>query len=113
MVRARVDDRTIRHDMPEIADDDRISITVKGETFTGPITRIDTYGETTDVERVVQFNTSFKYRIDGPDWEPWKVYLIEEPAGVYRVNLVLYNGEISRSRTLDQPDEINVARRDE
>jgi hypothetical protein len=59
--------------------------------------------------RVVQFNPTVKQQIDGPDWTPWKVYLVEEPAGVYRTNLVLSDGSKSRSRTLDQPDEIDVA----
>lgn len=104
------DDRSVRLDLPELTDNHEIMLRVGDETWSGPVTRIDTYGDTTDVERVVQFNPSFKHQIPGPDWEPWKVYLVEEPAGVYRANLVLFNGEISRSRNLDQPDEIDVAR---
>lgn len=103
-------DRTIETDIGELTDDHEITVRVGEETFTGPVTRIDTYGDSTDVERVVQFNISYKHRING-GWEPWKVYLVEEPAGVYRANLVLYNGEESNSRTrnLDAPDEIEIS----
>lgn len=105
-------DRTIEMDIGELTDDHEITVRVGDETFTGPVTRIDTYGESTDVERVVQYNISYKHKINGPGWEPWKAYLTEEPAGYYRVNLVLYNGaeSKSRSRTLDQPDEIEIVR---
>lgn len=102
-------DRTIQKDIAGL-DDHEITITVGDETFSGPVTRIDTYGDSTDVERVVQFNMSFKHQIDGSDWTPWKVYLVEEPAGYYRANFVLYNGDKSRSRNLDAPDEIDVTR---
>ena len=101
-------DRTIKRDIPELTDNHELTLTVGEETFSGPVTRIDTYGDSTAVERVVQFNTSFKHQLDGPEWEPWKVYLVEEPAGYYRANLVLFNGEKSRSRNLDAPEEIDV-----
>lgn len=103
-------DRTIQRDLPEMTDDDEITLSVGDETFIGRVRRIETYGKTTDVERVVQFNMNFKHQIDGPDWAPWKAYLVEEPAGVYRANLVLSDGSTSRSRNLAQPDEIDVAR---
>lgn len=104
--------RTIERDIGELTEDYKITVTVGDETFAGPVTRIDTYSDAVDVERVVQFNMSYKHRINGPDWEPWKAYLVEEPAGIYRANLILYNGEESksRSRNLDAPDEIVVDR---
>lgn len=101
-------DRRIRLDLGPIAKDDGITATMADETFSGPVTRIDTYGDTVDVERVVQFNMSYKHKIDGPDWEPWRAYLVEEPAGIYRLNILLHNGDVSRSRNLDAPDEIVV-----
>jgi hypothetical protein len=102
------DDRIIRQDIPELSDNYEITARAEGETFAGSVTRIDTYGDTTDVERVVQFNMSFKHHIDGPDWVPWKAYLVEEPTGCYRINVILYNGSRSRTRNLDAPDDIDV-----
>lgn len=101
-------DRLVAIDVGTVDKDDTITVTVDGETFTGPVTRIDTYGPTTDVERVVQFNMNFKHHIDGPEWVPWKAYLIEEPAGRYRLNVVESEGNVSR--TINQPafDEIVV-----
>ncbi len=101
-------DRTIETDIPVLTDDHEITLTVGDETFNGPVVRIDTYSDAVDVERVVQFNVSYKHRIGGPDWEPWKVYLIEEPRGFYRATLVLFNGDKSLTRNLDPPDEIAV-----
>lgn len=104
------DDRIIRQDIPNLTDNHEITVRVGEETYTGSVTRIDTYSDSADVERAVQFNMSFKHRIDGPDWELWKAYLIEEPAGCYRVNVVLYDGGKSRTRNLAQPDEIDISR---
>lgn len=106
-------DRTIETDIGELTDGHEITLTVGRETFSGPVTRIDPYSDAVDVERVVQFNPSFKHRISGPDWVPWKAYLIEEPTGFYRANLVLFNGDKSRTRNLDAPDEIVVDFKDE
>lgn len=97
-------------DLPELIEDHQLIATVDGETFSGPVVRIDTYGDTVDVERVVQFNMNYKHRIDGPDWEPWKAYLIEEPVGIYRLNMVYYNGDASRTRNCTAPSEINISR---
>lgn len=102
-------DRLVEYDIGEITKDHTITTGVDGETFSGPVTRIDSYGDTTDVERVVQFNMSYKHYIDGPDWEPWKAYLVEEPAGIYRLNVVFYNGEASRTRNCTGPSEITVS----
>lgn len=101
-------DRLVEYDIGEITPDHTIAATVDDETFTGPVARIDTYGGTTDVERVIQFNISYKHYIDGPDWEPWKAYLVEEPAGIYRLNVVLYNGEASRTRNCTAPSDITI-----
>lgn len=103
-------DRTVETDIDELTDDYEITVWAEGEAFSGSVARIDTYSDSTDVERVIQFNMNYKHYIDGPDWEPWKAYLVEEPAGVYRVNLVLYNGDASTSRNLDAPDEISISR---
>lgn len=102
-------DRTIETDIEELTESHEITVQTEGETFSGPVTRIDTYGDTTDVERVVQFNMNYKHKINGPDWEEWKAYLVEEPAGVYRANLMYYNGTASRSRNLDAPDDISIS----
>lgn len=102
-------DRTVQRDIPELTDDHEITVAVDGETFQGPVVRVDTYGDTTDVERVVQFNMTYKHHIDGPDWEPWKAYLVEEQAGYYRVNVVLFDGDKSRTRNLDTPVKIEWA----
>ncbi|WP_248910053.1 hypothetical protein [Halocatena marina] len=101
-------DRTVYQDIPTLTDGHEITIVVSDETFTGPVGRVDTYGDSVAVERVVQFNMNYKHRIDGPSWTPWKAYLIEEPAECYRINVVLYNGQASRTRTLDAPDEIHI-----
>lgn len=105
-------DRTVQRDNPELTDDHEITVRAEGETFSGPVSRVDTYSDSVDVERVVRFNMSFKHHIDGPDWEPWKGYLIEEPADTYRVNVVLFNSDKSRTRNLDQPDEIEITHRE-
>lgn len=103
-------DRAVSVDLGDINKDNAITVSVSDETFSGPVTRIDSYSDGVDVERVIQFNISFKQYLDGPEWEPWKVYLVKEPAGVYRANLMLYDGEKSRTRNLDAPDEIVVDR---
>lgn len=106
-------DRLVNRDIGTLdADAHEITATVDGETFDGPVTRIDTYGDTTDVERVIQFNISYKHYIDGPDWKPWKAYLIEEPAGIYRLNVVYYNEDASRTRNCTGPSEIEIAHRE-
>ncbi|RRJ28970.1 hypothetical protein [Halocatena pleomorpha] len=64
--------------------------------------------DTVAVERVVQFNMTFKHRIDGPEWEPWKAYLIEEPEGRYRLNVVESEGDVSRTINHPAPSEIVV-----
>lgn len=100
--------RVVQRDIPELTEEHELAVTVGNETFSGPVVRIDIYGDSTDVERVVQFNMSYKHYIDGPGWEPWKAYLVEEPAGSYRVNVVLFNGDKSRTRNLDAPDKIDI-----
>lgn len=101
-------DRTVNRDISMLTDNHEIEIVVSDETFTGLVTRVDTYGNSVAVERVVQFNMNYKHHIDGPGWTPWKAYLIEEPAERYRINVILYNGQASRTRTLDAPDEIDI-----
>ncbi len=103
-------DRLVSLDLGVIDKDDTITAAVEDEIFTGPVAGIDTYGETVDVECVIQFNMNYKHRIDGPDWEPWKGFLIEEPAGIYRLNVVLYNGEASRTRNCTGPSDITITR---
>lgn len=101
-------DRTVQRAIPKLTEEHEITVRAEGETFSGPVVRIDAYSDSVDVNRVVQFNITYKHHIDGTDWEPWKVYLIEEPADCYRVNVVLYNGDKSRTHNLDQPDEIEI-----
>lgn len=102
-------DRLVALNIPELTEDHEITATVDGEMFNGPVIRIDTYSSAVDVERVVQFNISYKHYIDGPEWEPWKAYLVEEPAGIYRLNIVYFNGDASRTRNCTAP-EIDVSR---
>lgn len=103
-------DRLVTLDIGTLdTDAHEITATVDGETFSGPVVRIDTYGDTTDVERVVQFNISYKHYIDGPDWELWKAYLVEEPVEIYRLNIVYYNGDASRTRNCTGPSEIEIS----
>lgn len=101
-------DRAVSVDLGAINEDNEITVSVGDETFSGRVTRIDTYSDAVDVERVIQFNISFKQYLDEPEWEPWKAYLVEEPAEIYRVNVVLSDGSKSRTRNLDAPNEIVV-----
>jgi hypothetical protein len=100
--------RTALFDVPTVSDGQTITVAAGGNTFSGEITRVDEYGDTTDVERVVQFNMNFKHQIGGPDWEPWKAYLIEEPADEYRLNVVESDGNVSRTDNMDAPTDISV-----
>lgn len=85
--------------VPPLEPGDELRVTAGGDTFGGQVARVDTY-DSSDVERVVEFIMRSKPQINGPDWVPWKGYLVEEPAGEYRANIVLSDGERSTSRTL-------------
>jgi hypothetical protein len=104
--------RTTSLDVTQIDDSHDISVSVDTDTYTGTVTRVDTYGETTDVERVINYTITFKHNIDGPDWEEWKAYLVEEPAGEYRLNVVYSEGNYSRTENKDAPTDVVVSRSD-
>ena len=95
-------------EVPSVADRDEITVTVDEESFEGVVTRIDTYGETTDVERVINYTIRFKHRIAGDSYVPWKAYLIEEPTDEYRLNVVESDGSRSRTISHSTPTEVSV-----
>ena len=84
---------------------DVITLTIgsdSGETsISGSVKAIDTYTDKVEPERVVHISIRLKLDIDGGEWEAWKAYLIEEPAGEYRVNVMQSDG--SGSRTVHFP----------
>jgi hypothetical protein len=100
--------RTTSFDVPSVSGGETITVTAGGKTFSGEITRVDTYGETTAVERVISYTITFKHQIAGDQWEPWKAYLIEEPAGEYHLNVVESDGSVSRTDNMDAPTDVSV-----
>lgn len=101
-------DRTATLTVPAMSDSHDISVSVGDDTFSGTVTRIDLYGESTDVERVINYTITFKHHIDGETFEPWKAYLIEEPAGQYRLNVLYSDGSRSQTRNMDIPTSVSV-----
>jgi hypothetical protein len=100
--------RTAPFDVPSVSGDEAVTVTAGRQTFSGEITRVDEYGETTAVERVISYTITFKHQITGEQWEPWKAYLIEEPVGEYRLNVIESDGSVSRTDNMDAPTEVAV-----
>lgn len=95
--------------VPSVNDRDEITVTVTAnDTFGGTITRVDEYGETTDVERVINYTITFKHQIVGDEWVPWKAYLIEEPSDEYRLNVIESDGSVSRTKNYGRPATVSV-----
>jgi DNA-binding transcriptional ArsR family regulator len=87
--------------IPRFGIRDTVSVLVDGEAYTGSVRSVDTYGDTTDVERVVTIAFNVKHEIDESDgWVPWKGFLVEEPASEYRFNLLESNGQGVRTLNL-------------
>jgi hypothetical protein len=99
---------TEKYAVPAVDDSHEIAVSANRETFTGTVTRVDMYGETTDVERVINYTITFKHQIDGDAWVPWKAYLVEEPAGAYRLNVVESDGHRSRTINHGRPTAVSV-----
>lgn len=102
------DSRTAAFDIPSLSGGEMMSVSAGGEAFTGEITRVDTYGEKCEVERVISYTITFKHAIAGGEFEPWKAYLIEEPAGEYRLNVMESDGSVSRTENRDAPTSLEV-----
>jgi archaellum component FlaF (FlaF/FlaG flagellin family) len=100
--------RTVSFDVPAVSDTQTITVAANGDTFSGEVTRIDTYSETTTVERVINYTITFKHHMEGDEWVPWKAYLIEEPAGIYRLNVVESDGSRSRTHNFDTLTDVTV-----
>lgn len=101
--------RISRLDVPAVESNDKIVAVAEGARYRGSVTRVDRYGETTDVERVVEFRLSDGHQPE-EGWELWKAYVVEEPAGIYRVTALenQLDGPGKRSIHLDAPSEIVV-----
>lgn len=96
--------------VPTVAPDTHeVTITAENETYAGPVTRVDTYSDSVDVERVVQFRLTEGHQPqDG--WELWRGYFVEEPEGIYRVTIQESQIDESgkRSMHLSGPDAIDI-----
>lgn len=96
--------------VPQFEIDDTVTVLVNDETHTGWVTNVDKYGETTAVERVVSIRYTFKHEVEGEEgWVPWKGYLIEEPAGEFRFNLLKTDGQGIRTKNLGEIQDAHSA----
>lgn len=100
--------RTTACDVPPVSDGQTVTVTTRDDSFTGTVTRVDTYSETTTVERVINYTITFKHEIAGEQFEPWKAYLIEEPTDEYRLNVCYSDGSVSRTENIDTLTGVSV-----